>query len=108
LLSGSARGVLLPDHCSIRADGRGCQLPPSYVVSVTSEEGEYMLTVVCDDHRTDLEEKLTAMQKAEKIPKGRIRFESIKTVATDCVMGINEDYIDVELDRGIQSERKLD
>ena len=100
--------MLLPDHCSIRADGRGCQLPPSYVVSVAAKEGEYMLAVVCDDHRTDLEEKLTAMQKSERIPEGRIRFESIKTVTTDCVMGINEDYIDVELDRGMRSERKMD
>jgi hypothetical protein len=100
--------VLLPDHCSIRANEKACLLPPSYVVSVASEEGEYMLAVVCDDHRTDLEEKLTAMQKTEKIPKGRIRFESVKAVTTDCVMGINEDYIDVELDRGIRSERKMD
>ena len=100
--------MLLPDHCSIRADGQACQLPPSYVVSVAAEDGEYMVAVVCDDHKTDLEEKLAAMQKAEKIPKGNIRFESVKTVVTDCVMGINEDYIDVELDRGIKSERKLD
>lgn len=98
----------MPDHCSIRADGHACQLPPSYVVSVAAEDGEYMLAVVCDDHRTDLEEKLAAMQKAEKIPKGRVKFESVKTVVTDCVVGINEDYIDVELNRGIESERKLD
>jgi len=99
--------VLLPEHCSIKVEGEGCQLPPSFVVSVDSDDGEYMLAVVCEDHRTILEERLMEMQKAEKIRKGKIKFESVRTVVTDCVMGLGEDYVDLELKRGVESDRKL-
>jgi len=26
---------------------------------------------------------------------------------TDCVTGMNEDYVDIELSRGVESDRKL-
>jgi hypothetical protein len=99
--------VLLPEKCSIKVEGYGCQLPPSYVVSVASERGEYMLAVVCDDHRDVLDLKLKAMQDQGKIPSGKINFESVKTVVTDCVVGMNDDYVDIELSRGVESDRKL-
>jgi hypothetical protein len=28
-------------------------------------------------------------------------------VTTDCVTGANEDYVDIELKRGVESDRKL-
>jgi hypothetical protein len=99
--------VLLPGRCSIKVDGQECQLAPSYVVSVSSQEGEYMVAVVCDDHRSALKERLIAMQKASKIPQGNIIFQPVKMVATDCVMGMNDDYVDLELKRGIESDRKF-
>ena len=99
--------MLLPEHCSIKLEGQECQLAPSFVVSVSSQEGEYMLAVVCDDHRSVLEERLVAMQKANKIPQGKIIFQPVKMVATDCVMGMNDDYVDLELKRGIESDRKF-
>ena len=82
-------------------------MAPSYVVSVASDQGEYMLAVVCDDHREALQGKLALMQQEEKIPRGKIRFESVKTVTTDCIVGMNEDYVDVELARGVDSDRKM-
>ena len=99
--------MLLPEHCSIKLEGQECQLAPSFVVSVSSQEGEYMLAVVCNDHRTVLEEHLVAMQNAKRIPHGKIIFQPVKMVATDCVMGLNDDYVDLELKRGIESDRKL-
>jgi hypothetical protein len=99
--------VLLPEKCSIKVEGVPCQLAPSYVVSVASEHGEYMLAVVCDEHKDVLQGKLALMQKEARIPSGRIKFESIKTVTTDCVVGMNEDYVDIELARGVESDRKL-
>ncbi len=66
-----------------------------------------MLAVVCDDHRSALEERLVAMQKANRIPQGRINFQPVKMVTTDCVTGMNDDYVDLELKRGIDSDRKL-
>jgi hypothetical protein len=99
--------MLLPETCSIKVDGIGCRLAPSYVVSVASEQGEYMIAVVCDEHKEVLETKLLLLQGEGRIPSGKIRFESVKTVTTDCLVGINEDYVDIELTRGVQSDRKL-
>jgi hypothetical protein len=99
--------VLLPEKCSIKVDGSACQLAPTFVVSIDSEQGEYMMAVVCDDHKDVLQGKLALMQRDAKIPAGRIKFESVKTVTTDCVVGMNEDYVDIELSRGVKSDRKL-
>jgi hypothetical protein len=87
--------MLFPEHCSAQVEGEECQLAPSYVISVKSDEGEYMLAVVCNDHKSALEARLVAMQKANKIPQGSIRFQPVKAVVTDCVTGINEDYIEL-------------
>ena len=76
---------------------RNARLAPSYVVSVKSHEGEYMLALVCDDHKSVFEPRLAAMQEANKIPRGTIHFQPVKAVVTNCVTGINEDYIDLKL-----------
>jgi hypothetical protein len=97
----------LPEHCSAKVDGQECQLPPSYVVSVKSHEGEYMLAVVCDDHKSGIQSRLVALQKENRVPQGKIHFQPVKAVVTDCVMGINDDYVDLELKRGVRSDRKM-
>jgi len=97
----------LPEQCSIKVDGLGCQLAPSYVVSVVAEDGEYMLAVVCEEHKDALAARLDKMQHEGKIRKGRLKFETVKTVVTDCVVGINDDYVDLELKRGIDSDRQM-
>ena len=91
--------MLLPEHCSAKVEGEECQLPPSYVISVKSQDGEYMLAVVCDDHKSAFEARLTAMQEANKIPKGTLHFQRVKAVVTDCITGINEDYIELNDNR---------
>jgi hypothetical protein len=88
--------VLLPEHCSAKVEGEKCRLAPSYVISVKSYEGEYMLAVVCDDHKSGLEARLLAMQEANKIPHGSIHFQPVKAVVTDCVIAMNEDYIGLD------------
>jgi hypothetical protein len=35
------------------------------------------------------------MQEANKIPQGSIHFQPVKAVVTDCVTGIDEDYIEL-------------
>lgn len=92
--------VLLPKHCSAKIKGEECQLAPLYIISVKSHEGEYMLAVVCEDHKRVLEMRLIAMQQANKIPQGNIHFQPVKAVVTDCMTGIDENHI--ELDDKIQ------
>ena len=87
--------MLFPEHCSAKVEGEECLLAPSYIISVKSDEGEYMLAVVCNDHKSALEAQLVAMQEANKIPQGSIHFQPVKAVVTDCVTGINEDYIEL-------------
>ncbi len=87
--------VLLPEHCSAKVEGEECQLAPSYIISITSHEGEYMLAVVCNDHKSVLEMLLVSMQEANKIPRGSIRFQPVKAVVTDCVTDIDEDNIEL-------------
>ncbi len=100
--------VILPEECSAKVDGEACHLAPEYVVSVKSNEGEeYMLAVVCGDHKNGIEARLVTMQKENKIPQGRIQFQPIKAVVTDCVTGMNEDYVELELKRGIGSDRRI-
>jgi hypothetical protein len=87
--------VLLPERCSAKVQGVECQLAPSYIISVRSHEGEYMLAVVCYDHKRALETRLVAMQEANKIPQGNIHFQPVKAVITDCITGIDEDHIEL-------------
>lgn len=102
--------MLLPESCSVKVDGIECHLPPSYVVSIRSHGGdngeEYMVAVVCEDHKDGLEFKLASMQKAGKAPAGEIHFQAVKAVFTDCVAGMEEDYVEIELKRGVNSDRK--
>jgi hypothetical protein len=86
--------VLVPEHCSAKSEGEECKLPPSYIISVKSLEGEYMLAVVCDEHKNAFEGHLISMQKANKLPHGTIHFQQVKSVVTDCLTGINEDLIE--------------
>lgn len=99
--------MLLPEHCSIKICGQKCQLAPSYVVSVISHDSEYMLAVVCEDHKSTMEERLIMMQEANRIPPGKIKFEQVKAVVTDCIVGTEDDYAELDLKRGAQSDRKI-
>ena len=97
--------MVLPKTCSVRVGGETCQLAPSYIVSVSSLDGEYMLAVVCNDHKSTLKARLLAMQQAEKIPYGKIRFQPIKTVVTECITGITDDYTELNENVRMQSEK---
>jgi hypothetical protein len=66
-----------------------------------------MLAVVCDDHKNIMEDRLVRMQEAKKIPSGKINFVQMKAVTTDCIVGLEDDYVEQELQRGINSDRKV-
>jgi hypothetical protein len=52
-----------------------------------------MVAVICNDHKYALETQLVAMQKANKLPQGRIHFQPVKAVVTNCITRIDEDHI---------------
>ena len=75
-----------PVKCSIVENGKVCTLPPSHIVSILSESGEYMIGLVCDNHIFLVKTKVLSMQKSGKIKRGKIKFQMIKQVMTDCVL----------------------
>jgi hypothetical protein len=72
--------MTLPKRCSFRDNHLDCPLPPSYIVSVTDNEEEYMIAVVCKDHRDQMEKWLV-----RKIPQGKAKFQEIDLIVTDCI-----------------------
>lgn len=80
---------MVPERCSIMTKGRTCNMPPSHIVSILSENEEYMIGLVCSDHILLMKSKTLSMQKSGKIDNGRIRFQKIKPVMTDCVLNQN-------------------
>ena len=66
-----------------------------------------MVAVVCEDHQSALRRRIETMQEEGTLPAGRLKFDAIKTVTTDCVVGSEQDYVDIELSRGISSDRKI-
>jgi hypothetical protein len=80
---------MVPERCSIMTEGRICAMPPSHIVSILSENEEYMIGLVCSDHILLMKSKTLSMQKSGKIGNGKIRFQKIKPVMTDCVLNQN-------------------
>ena len=84
---------MLPDRCSVKHEGKGCVNPPEFVISVVSDDGEYMVGVTCNKHKEAVSGKLVALQSEGKIPKGKINFSGLKPVGTDCVKAGADDLI---------------
>jgi hypothetical protein len=83
---------MLPDRCSIKDKNDDCPNPPSYVVSITHDSGEYMIGVVCEEHREYMEKHVNKMQDGNELIKGRINFVPLKPVGTDCVTNYPEKW----------------
>ena len=81
---------MVPERCSIMVNGKVCTLPPSCIVSILSEKEEYMIGLVCVDHILLMKTKALSMQKSGKINKGKIRFQKVKPVMTDCVLNFKD------------------
>lgn len=60
-------------------------MPPEFVISVKSNDGEYMVGVTCDNHKKMFGDKLERLQKEGKIPQGSIHFAELKPVGTSCI-----------------------
>ena len=85
--------LLLPDKCSIREGNKDCVNPPEYVITIVSNNDEFMLGITCEKHKASVSTKIGSLQNDGKIPKGTIKFESLKSVQTDCIRGDPDDLI---------------
>jgi hypothetical protein len=77
---------MVPERCSISIKGRACTLPPSRIVSIISGDEEYMIGLVCSDHVLLMKTKALSMQNSGKLGMGKIKFQKIKAVMTECVL----------------------
>ena len=84
---------MLPDKCSIRQGNKDCVNPPEYLITVVSRNDEFMLGITCETHKASVLAKISSLQNDGKIPKGTIKFESLKSVQTDCIRGDPDDLI---------------
>ncbi len=87
---------MLPDRCSIKEQGKQCVNPPEFVISVASQNGEYMVGVTCNKHKQTIHQKLGDLQKTGAIPQGQIKFETLKPVGTDCIKTDPDDLIQLK------------
>jgi hypothetical protein len=81
---------MAPERCSIMINGKVCSLPPSRIVSILLEKEEYMVGLVCNEHIMLMKTKALSMQKSGKINRGKIRFQKVKPVMTDCILNLKE------------------
>ncbi len=77
---------MIPPNCSIIIEGRQCGLTSTCVISVATDDEEYMIGTLCDDHFVDFKSQIKYMQEIGKLPKGNVRFQMIKPVGTDCIL----------------------
>jgi hypothetical protein len=75
---------MLPNCCSVKEE-KDCVNPPEFIISVGTENEEYMVGVTCQRHKDVISQKLSILQNENKIPKGKIKFTSIKAVGTECI-----------------------
>lgn len=87
---------MLPDRCSIKEKGRDCVNPPEFIISIVSDNDEYMVGVTCDIHRKIFSTKLGALQKEDKMPQGAINFSALKPVGTDCIKAHPDDLVQID------------
>lgn len=88
----------LPTKCSFSYRNTQCNLPPSYVLSIISNE-ENLVGVSCIDHLELIKCKIEKLQTKKSLPNGKLKIENIKLVSTNCIKGSKEDYEDIYLQR---------
>ena len=76
---------MFPNRCSVKEEGKNCVNSPEFIISVGTESDEYMLGLTCQRHKDTISKKLSVLQSENKIPKGKIKFTSIKAVGTECI-----------------------
>lgn len=87
---------MLPDRCTVRENSKQCVNPPEFVISILDDSGQYMIGVTCARHRSGVSGKIRGLQQQGKIPDGKIDFEPLKPVGTDCIRAGADDLIQLD------------
>ncbi len=90
--------LTLPTKCSFSYRNTRCNLPPSYILSIISDE-QYLIGVSCVEHLERIKYKIEKLQAKKSLPYGKLKVENIKLVSTNCIKGSKEDYEDIYLQR---------
>ena len=87
---------MFPDRCSVKQSGRDCVNPPEFVVEIVHDSESYMVGITCEKHKDIVSVKITELQKLGKIPEGKLEFQQLKAVGTDCVKGDPDSLIQLD------------
>ena len=88
---------MLPDQCSVLEEGKQCVNLPEFIVSIVSDNDEYMVGVTCQKHKQIVSGKVKLLQNEGKIHDGKISFSPVKSVGTDCIHGDADDFIQIDM-----------
>ena len=82
--------MLVPEHCSLRKNRKDCRIAASYIVSINTQNEEFMIGVTCDEHKQEIESRLQVLQRQRALPDGFIRFQPLKILVTECIKSDHE------------------
>jgi hypothetical protein len=81
---------VIPRSCSVTDGGLNCRSVPSHIISITLDGGQYMIGTVCSEHFLNLRDEIDHLQDLGRIPKGKVAFQEVRTVATACFLNSNK------------------
>ena len=70
--------------------------PPEYVIEIIHGDDTFMVGITCEAHKDIVSTKILELQSNDKIPKGKLKFEKLKAVGTDCVRIDPEELIQLD------------
>ena len=83
----------MPSTCSVGESGRRCPNAPTRVISIDSDDGEYMVGVSCERHAAALRSRVRALQGTGSLRDGTVRLAPLSAVGTDCIRGDGDDLV---------------
>jgi len=101
--------LALPKSCSFRFNQGNCAVPPSYILSLQdNDNNEYMIGAVCESHKDALKTRIEALQASSKMPKGKIKFEPVVILGTNCLKIPDEEYENFRQDNSFENTDRAD
>lgn len=58
-----------------------------------------MVGAVCDLHKEAMKFRIKSLQEASKIPQGKVNFNPVVILGTDCIKGLDQQSGDIYFDK---------